>query len=364
MRYMRFYLDESGHTGDTVHSGRDFDFTGQPYFVLAAVGVRDQAQFEQGICALRERHQLSAEELKSSDLIRHDAFIFELVEWLCAIDSPILVEVVDKRFYVCVFLVISTLMRNDYNHYDPVQSYLLNNRVADALYEHASDNALQAFIEACKSPSDHALMTVLGGLYRTLIVEPISALSDEENLLKDIAVEAGIRYHSARKDDADAFFDFLPRPDFGKRRQAVWMLPNQTSLANIYARINMLLGKKLQGIEIRHDDQQQYAKILLESLKQAERAGLHSSLPLTPNSDFLFLEKIEFAFENSKQSLGIQVADLIAGSVMRFYRSRRNGTSISEIQMRTINKILSLSTPSKPVGINQVLPTPHCMIPR
>ncbi|EKQ58377.1 hypothetical protein WS7_21405 [Xanthomonas citri pv. malvacearum str. GSPB2388] len=361
---MRFYLDESGHTGDTVHSGRDFDFSGQLYFVLAAVGVRDQAQFEQGITALRERHQLGAQELKSSELIRHDAFIFELVEWLCAIDSPILVEVVDKRFYVCIFLVISTLMRNDYNHCDPVQSYLLNNRVADALYEHASDSVLNSFIEACKSPSDHALMTVLGGLYRTLIIEPIVALSAEERLLKEIAIEAGIRYHSARQDDADAFFDFLPRPDFGKRHQAVWMLPNQTSLANIYARINMLLGKNLQGIEIRHDEQQQYAKILLESLKQAERAGLHSGLPLTPNSDFLFIEKIELAFENSTQSLGIQVADLIAGSVMRFYRSRRNGTSISEIQMRTINKILSLTTPSKPVGINQVLPTPHCIMPR
>ncbi|MEF9420874.1 DUF3800 domain-containing protein [Xanthomonas citri] len=361
---MRFYLDESGHTGDAVHSGQDFDFSGQLYFVLAAVGVRDQAQLAKCISELRERHHLGTQELKSSELIRHDLFIFELVEWLCEVDAPILVEIVDKRFYLCAFLVISTLMRNDYNHYDPLLRHFLSNRVADALYEHASDNVLLAFIEACKSPSDHALMSVLGGLYRTLIVEPVSALSDEENLLKDIAVEAGIRYHSARKDDADAFFDFLPRPDFGKRRQAVWMLPNQTSLANIYARINMLLGKKLQGIEIRHDEQQQYAKILLESLKQAERASLHGSLPLTPNSDFLFIEKIELAFENSKQSLGIQVADLIAGSVMRFYRSRRNGTSISEIQMRTIDKILSLTTPSKPVGINQVLPTSHCMMPR
>lgn len=53
---MRFYIDECGHTGDAVNSGTDLDFAGQPYFVLASVGITDQGNLERELMALRKRH--------------------------------------------------------------------------------------------------------------------------------------------------------------------------------------------------------------------------------------------------------------------------------------------------------------------
>ncbi len=49
-----FYLDESGHSGDVVNHGERYDFKGQPFFVLAAVGIENaggQARHARRRCA-------------------------------------------------------------------------------------------------------------------------------------------------------------------------------------------------------------------------------------------------------------------------------------------------------------------------
>ncbi|WP_371323172.1 DUF3800 domain-containing protein [Dechloromonas sp. ZY10] len=53
-----FYLDESGHSGDMVNSGDNFDFNSQPYFVLAAVGLSDEAAHATHVAKLRTLHRI------------------------------------------------------------------------------------------------------------------------------------------------------------------------------------------------------------------------------------------------------------------------------------------------------------------
>lgn len=360
---MRFYIDESGHTGDVVNSGTDLDFAGQPYFVLACVGIADEDKLEQEVLALRKRHEIGDGELKSSEHLHHEAFVSDLIDWLCRSKAPILVEVVDKRFSLCTHMVIATLVRQDYEGLGPHGEYLLNNQVADALSNLASNEALEGFIEACMSPSDHSLMTLFGRLLKPLVSKADVRLSSTERFLKEVVIDAGIRYKVARDANPQAHLDFLPLTDLAKRRQPVWMLPNQTSLANLYARINVVLAGKLADVTLVHDEQQQYARVLMDTLKKTERVGELKRLPFTPYADYRFVERTQLKFSSSKLSIGVQVADLIAGLIMRFYRDRKAGRRSSDAHRQTFEKIFDLTTPSMPLGINQVLPTKECVLP-
>ena len=66
MTITKFYIDESGNTGDLCKVGAHPDFGGQRMFTLACVGVSDLAALEEEICRLKSLHRLQGEELKST----------------------------------------------------------------------------------------------------------------------------------------------------------------------------------------------------------------------------------------------------------------------------------------------------------
>lgn len=74
-----FYFDESGHTGDTVNRGEHYDFKGQPFFVLAAVGLEDEDAMASRIIGLRQRHKIAHGELKSRSLQAKPKFVADII---------------------------------------------------------------------------------------------------------------------------------------------------------------------------------------------------------------------------------------------------------------------------------------------
>lgn len=80
---INYYLDESGHSGDLIKSGRALDFDGQPFFSLACVGVSDEVRLESEVARLRTKHQIESAELKSSSLTKKPSFIRDIVEFVC-----------------------------------------------------------------------------------------------------------------------------------------------------------------------------------------------------------------------------------------------------------------------------------------
>lgn len=120
--------------------------------------------------------------------------------------APILVEVVDKRFYLCTHMVIATLACHDYEGLGPPGAYLLSNRAADALSELTSDEALEGFIEACISPTEHALMTFFGRLLKPLISKADASLSNSGRFLKEV-VKAGRKPNDAHRLAFEKIFD-------------------------------------------------------------------------------------------------------------------------------------------------------------
>lgn len=354
-----FYIDESGHSGDVVNSGAAYDFLDQPYFVLAALGIEDEAFLAQQIDALRVAHRVPAGELKSKSLQSRPAFISDLLSLVCNQKLPFFVEVVDKRFFVCIQLVNSQLLPSAMGFNDGPEMYFIKNTLVDFLYDEIPDHVLDQFVAACMKPSDQSLMSAFGSqLLFSFGKSATSVAQDIRDGMHHMVIEAMKEYVEMRKQDPEAYLRFLPSPDLNKRGKVVWMLPNLSSLTNIYARINLFRQRKLEDVRLVHDQQPELDDILRNAKRAAESIIKDTKIkPFTPHSDYLFIESASLEFVRSHESLGIQVTDVIAGTVMRFYRDRLRGNAASPLETtEAVLKLLRRSDASTGIGVNQVVP--------
>jgi hypothetical protein len=132
------------------------------------------------------------------------------------------------------------------------------------------------------------------------------------------------------------------------------MLPNLSSLTNLYARLNLFHKRKLAGITLVHDQQLQLDEILRQAMEAAERMQEDA---FTPHSDYRFTETANLEFSASNRNVGIQCADVLAGTVMRYFRDKSAGVPIrSEIET-LMRKLLSGIDSKSSYGIIQVVPT-------
>lgn len=356
---MSFYIDESGHSGDLVKTGNAYDFLDQPYFSLACVGVDDEQRLMHLVGELKIRHRLPPGELKSKGLVSKPAFVAELIETILREHLPVFVEVVDKRYFVCIQLVVSQLLSPvlGYGH-DPKSDYLRNTLV-DFLFDYVPDPVLDRFVESCIAPSDHSLMSAFGSQMRfawNLRQNPQTA--DFGLAVEQMVRDAIVEYKEMRVGDSDAYLRFLPSPDLNKHGKNVWMLPNLTSLTNIYARINLFREQQLAGVRIVHDQQLELEQILRNAKQSAEAMKEFGTVPHIPFADYFFSQSASMEFGHSHESTGIQVADVIAGTTMRYYRSLHSDpTAIPAEISRGMKALRDSGDPRTGHGINQVVPT-------
>jgi len=148
---------------------------------------------------------------------------------------------------------------------------------------------------------------------------------------------------------------FLPPPDHNKHNKRVWMLPNLTSFTNVYARLNLYYGRKLKGVRIVHDQQLEVEDILCLGKATAEALREADSIPYAPHSDFVFAETASFEFAQSHEAIGIQLADIVAGTVMRYFRDSPH-TVIDPDLDRVMRMLIGKSDELTGYGINQVVP--------
>jgi hypothetical protein len=352
---LKYYIDESGHSGDLVAStGENFDFDGQPYFTLAAVGVADLRRLEGEVSSLRGKHRIAPGELKSKSLQSKSAFIADLLNLLISEKCQLFVEIVDKRYFLCTQIVNIILL-----HAAPVFGsaeavWEWQNSAADWLYDRISEHVLNRFVETCSAPSDHTLMSALG----SLVLIAARHLPEEEedfgDLMQDLIVDTIKAYGKLREQNTTAYLDFLPVPDDSKSARKIWVLPNFSCLTNLYARINRYHERRLNGIRLVHDHQLQLDEILKSAKRSAETVGDGA---FTPHSDYNFTETATLEFCGSDRNLGIQCADVLAGTVMRYFRDRLKGVGINdeiELVMRTL---LGGTDTRNSFGINQVVPS-------
>jgi hypothetical protein len=347
---MRYYIDESGNSGDLVRTRADLEFHGQSVFSLAAVGTMEEVHLAVEVERLKQKHRIRSNEIKSSSVRDKPQFIRELIEVVVDGELPWFIELVDKRYMICAQIVNSQLLPPDVTGPESPSSVFVKNTMADALFFQATTDTLNAFVAACKAPSFEAvkkclwMLAVMKGDRRAAeVIEGIkeSATASLGELLED----------------PSSFARFLPIPDQSKRQEPVWMLPNLSSLMNIYARINKRHRRDLNGVELVHDEQAHFDEILIENKSRAESLRNTLIQSYVPNSDYNFVGKASMSFARSDQHPGLQVADVFAGFSMRYLKNQRDGVSVDPIEFECFRALMNATDASAGVGINLVVPT-------
>lgn len=135
----------------------------------------------------------------------------------------------------------------------------------------------------------------------------------------------------------------------------VWMLPNLTSLSNIYARINLSRPDGVEGITLVHDEQLQYGSILADTKRLMEELARQGSAPLALFADYDVFGVADLRFVASTGEILLQAADLLAGCAMRFARDAMGRRRRLDPKLRdAFFALLGLTDEAQGRGINLV----------
>ena len=353
---MDYFIDESGNSGDLIHAGDGLDFHDQPVFSLGCVGVKDVAVLQREIERLKDVHRLPGGELKSTMLKSKPAFILDLVRTICTRGHPCFIEVVDKRYFLCAQIVNTQLLPPIAGMAEDAQAAYVRNAMADCLHEHAPEQALALFIAACRKPSEASLRSSLNAL-ASMPISGDSESRDVANAIRECAARTLEECEELRQAQADAHLRFLPIPDDNKRGMPVWMLPNLSSLLNIYARINRYCRRDLAAVRLVHDEQLHFDGILGAGKTAAEALRERAREVYTPHSDFDFVQTAPLVFARSDDSIGLQVADVLAGFVMRYVKDLGARRDVDPNAREAFQILLQKSDPRTAVGVNLVVTT-------
>lgn len=341
----RYFLDESGHGGDLA-SAKALDFAGQPFFALACVGAGDAAVLAAELDRLREHYACGEGELKSSKLGKKLTPIAgELITFLDRHRWPLFVELVDKRFFIAAHIV-NHLLCGPYG-LDNVDM-ASRNMIAEFLSDEDSDAVLLAYLSACETLSVTSVAAVIDLLWDWL------DRSDAE-IARTAQVLTMFARDRVRKAGAKAE-DFLPIADESATGKKVWMLPNLQCLTNIYARLNQSRSVSLDGAQLVHDEQMQYAKVLEDSKTLMEQLSAEAALPIFPFADYRLRGRGDLVFATGKIEPSLQAADIIAGCAMRFARDGQTRKGRIDEPLRAVfHQIIDAGNPVQGTGINLVM---------
>ncbi|MFY9348867.1 hypothetical protein [Sphingobium xenophagum] len=342
MKPTTYVIDESGHSG-YVASAKALDFANQPVFALACIGVADEQSLADEMERLRMVHGCGPGELKS-DMARLAQFVTDLVAYLEASDCPVFIELVDKRFFIAIHIVNHLLCGGLGLDRVPMP---VRNAVAEFLTDGPSDPILLGYIAACRTPSTDAIGALLQALWSWLDA------SDEDvaRVAQFLTMEARDRFNLGEA----PLEDFLPLADRTETDRMVWMLPNLTSLTNIYARINLSRPDGVDGITLVHDDQLQYGGILADTKALMEDLASQGKAPPAPFADYDLSGAAALRFVSSTGDIRLQAADLLAGCAMRFARDAAAKRRRLDPKLRAaFFALLGLTDEARGRGINLV----------
>lgn len=352
---MDYFIDESGQTGDVAKLNTLSGFNDQPIFSLAAVGVANEPFLEQEINRLKKKHGIRLDELKSSARRERPEFTYGVVKLVCTEGYPFFLEVMDKKYYLSAHMTSRQLLPPIPDLAADPRTHFFQNLVADYLFERVPEMIFAKFIEACLSPSHETLRAQLLALIEFARVD--DGAGDVAAIVWDLATTALHDYETARSEGRnDAFFDYLPIPDNNKYQKRVWILPNLSAFTHLYARINLYENGRLADVRLIHDEQLQFDEILETSKGTAEALRERATEVFTPHANFNFKELASLSFASSTKSIGIQVADILAGFSMRYVRDFfADRANVSPVAHQTYDLLRRYTNETNGVGVNLVI---------
>lgn len=347
-----YFLDESGNTGDLAKADAELVFDNQRYFVLACVGIDDEAVLATQLVALRKQHRVQAPELKFDAVRNKPAFIDALIALLAERRAPIIVEAVDKRYAICTHIVsVMVLPPIGPGDFSPEARWVMN-VFAERLAQAAPTSLLYAFVSMCQQPSPIGVRDMFLTLRRSLRDFP----QDDVTTGLRRAIADSFKDFQVDRNKIGNLPRYLPRPDKTRHGKPLWMLPHLSCLTNTYARINRLHQGRLSGVRLVHDEQMQFDEALLEGKRLAETV-FSGGAPAFNHADFGFAETARLTFVPSHTSAGVQAADILAGFVGDYFKTTLVARTLPSPGQRTaFARLLAQSDPSAGLGLNMVLP--------
>lgn len=354
----KYYLDESGCSGDLIRLGKDLDFAQQQIFSLACLGVENANALGAEITRLKSTYRIQATELKSSLVRDKPKLIIELVDFIERNELPLFIELVDKRFFVAANMVNTLIvppideLESDHETFSKMQ--WMRNILGEYLHANAPSGIFAAYVAACDDPSHATIADAYGVLLRWLGKR--SPRDDVAEALHRFTADSFEDFQAVTATDELAHRRSLPVPDPSKHGQSVWMLPNFSSLTHIYARINRLHGRRIGGVTLFHDEQDHFDDILRSAKEGAEALARMGPVPVMASADYHFEEQATLVFARSHASPGIQAADVLAGFVMRFARDLLYDERVPSKQAQhAFHRIVALTDAADGRGVNFVL---------
>ncbi|MFX2143838.1 DUF3800 domain-containing protein [Acinetobacter baumannii] len=350
---MNYYLDESGNAGDISLTKPDLSFGDQPIFALACIGFSDLKSLEKHISDLKKKYKIQAEELKMQKIYnKKPKFVKEVFQFIKEAEIPFFVEIVDKKYQLAINIVNNYVMPPYFMQPENKSTIFIRNVFSDFIYHEFPDSIFVDFLNIFEDPSNSKVV----GFFNILI-NFLNKRSGEvcEGLLINI-IESLDDYHKIEeKEGMNAYKKFLPIPDLNKREEFVWMLPHYNSFTNIYARINLYNTGDLSNIKLIHDEQKHFDEILKAAKSDVE--NLKDTIPAstTPNSNYNFTKSALLSFGDSQKSIGIQVADMLAGFLMRFTSDYIWRNEICSDKREAFDILFKCGDEKTSVGMNFVL---------
>ncbi|MDQ0840315.1 DUF3800 domain-containing protein [Sphingomonas faeni] len=348
-----YYIDESGNTGDLSTVKIENYFTEQRIFALAAVGGKlDNTLIEQ-FETLKLAHRLQGQEVKSRQAYDRPRFLLDLLDLLETRSCPIFIEIVDKHYFV-VANIIERMVVPYVAECDITPDALwMKGLMADYMALYAPPSLTHAFAACCQSRD----YIEIRDLYKRII-----AWAEGKQAPSEIAEGIARFTRDSLKDfrkltKLKAVERALPVPDANPAGKLLWVLPNMTSFTHIYARINRYAHKQISGVTLFHDEQLQFGDILQYAKSQTERsAEFGLKLPLKA-ADFNFSQAAELRFLQSHDSIGIQIADVMAGFIARYIQDAVWGGAAMHADKVTIfDRLVSMGDRRRGTGVNFVAP--------
>lgn len=354
-----FYIDESGNTGDVINTGGNFSFGNQPLFVLSAIGISNLDGLHKEILRLKRKHKVQLAELKSTKICKNKpGFIVDLVNYIIAQKIPLFIELVDKKYFICCNIVDCIVMP-PYFGTTGDGALMARNIFADYIYSKDSNLIYDGFINCCQEPDEEKLLNYMLEIKSYFDMDARLFPSPDMisyHISKNIAESIDDFNIIKQREGDDAFKRFMPIPDKNKNGKDVWLLPNLSSFNSIYARINKYKNGSLSDVTIIHDEQVQFDEIIAETHEKLDAIDGLANVS-TYSGDYNFIEKSQLKFGNSKDSVALQVSDILSGLVMRYvqdsiYLNKSVNPQLEEAFSMLKNYCSNLSN----TGINFVIP--------
>lgn len=356
---MNYYMDESGNTGDLINKKNDMGFAKQPIFTHSCIGIDDNqlSSLEKFIINLKKEHNIEDSlELKSQDYyIKNPMLIHDIIEYVIDKKLPLVCEVMDKKYNIVVSIVSHLIFPPMQDESDG-HAQFIRNHLADFITHFAPNELYTSFSELCKDPCEQKLIDTMD-ILKCFFINKKGHFDDDGTtvLMIDETLDDYYTYKKYSNND-DTIKRFVPIPDLDSNGNVVKLLPNVHSFYNQIARINKLHKKKLREINIFHDTSSEFSNTLFFCIENIKNLNTQY-FPHVPQSDYLVKENVNLKFIDSKDSIGIQVADIIAGFLNRYiFGLFFKKIEMSDIYHATFAKIITQNKENNSTGINFVLP--------